>query len=55
METFLFDNNLIDAYWYSSYDFGKRHGHFSRCGGIKANSAAKELNITHVIQKGAHH
>ena len=49
--TFLFENSLIGAYCNRLYDFGERHGSFLRYDGSKANSAAKELDVTNVNTK----
>ena len=49
---FLFENSLTGAYWNRLYDFEERRGFFLCYGRIKANSAAKELNVTNINTYG---
>ena len=48
---FLFEKSLIGVYWNWLYDLGERYGHFSCYGGIKANTASKDLNVTNINTK----
>ena len=41
--------SLIGAYCNRLYDFGERHGPVSCYGRIKANRAAKKLNVTNTV------
>ena len=44
----MLEKSLIGAFCNRLYNFGERQGPFSCYGGIKANSAAKELNVRNV-------